>query len=62
MTAKAPRVIVSKKARDLLRDALETHEDKGLEEIAVERERTLDRSKTSSHGNVWLSIPKSKRR
>lgn len=53
---------LSTKARDLLRDALETHEDVVLAEIAVERERTLDRSKTLSHDAVWRRGPRSKRR
>src|SRR5437773_4178154 len=53
---------LSTKARDLLRDALETHEDFVLGEIAAERERTLDRSKTLTHDAVWRRGPKSKRR
>ena len=53
---------LSTKARDLLRDALETHEDFVLAEIAAERERTLDRSKTLTHDAVWRRGPKAKRR
>ena len=52
---------LSTKARDLLRDALETHEDIVLAEIAAERERTLDRTKTLTHDAVWRR-PRSKRR
>ena len=52
---------LSTKARDLLRDALETHEDIALAEIAAERERTLDRTKTLTHDAVWRR-PRSKRR
>jgi len=44
---------LSTKARDLLRDALETHEDLALAEIAEVRERTLDRSRALSHAAVW---------
>ncbi len=44
---------MSTKARDLLRDALETYEDLGLAEIAEERERTLDRSAALTHEAVW---------
>ena len=44
---------LSTKARDLLRDALETHEDLALAEIAAQRERALDRSKALSHAAVW---------
>jgi hypothetical protein len=54
MPAKKPRVNVP-------RDALETHEDLVLAEIAVERERTVDR-KTLTHDAVWRRGPKSKRR
>jgi predicted DNA-binding protein len=52
---------LSTKARDLLRDALERHEDFVLAEIASERERTLDRGKTLTHDAVWRRRPKSKR-
>lgn len=44
---------LSTKARDLLRDALETYEDLGLARIAEERERTLDRSVALTHDEVW---------
>ncbi len=44
---------LSTKARDLLREALETHEDVALAEIAQERDRTLERSAALSHAQVW---------
>lgn len=44
---------LSTKARDLLRDALETQEDLGLAKIAAERERTLDRRSALTHEAVW---------
>src|SRR2546422_11021823 len=44
---------LSTKARDLLRDALEKHEDLVLGEIAAERESTLDRCKSLYHVDVW---------
>ena len=53
---------LSTKARDLLRDALETHEDLALAAIAAERERTLDRTESLTHGAVLRRVPKSKRR
>ncbi len=53
---------LSLKARDLLRDALETYEDLVLEQIAQERERTFDRSRALSHHEVWHSAAKTKRR
>ncbi len=53
---------LSLKARDLLRDALETHEDLALSRIAEERERTFDRSRALSHREVWQSAGRSKGR
>lgn len=52
---------LSTKARDLLRDALDTYEDIGLARIAEERERTLDRSAGLSHDAVWR-VRRAKRR
>jgi predicted DNA-binding protein len=52
---------LSTKARDLLRQALETQEDLVLAEIAAERERSLNRSETLSHDAVWRK-PRSRRR
>lgn len=46
-------VSVSLKARDLLRDALETHEDLILDEIASEREKTFNRDKALTHKEIW---------
>jgi len=53
---------LSLKARDLLREALETYEDLALDQIAEERERTLDRAEALSHREVWGAARKSKRR
>ncbi|MEP6693931.1 MAG: antitoxin, RHH family protein [Chloroflexota bacterium] len=53
---------LSTKARDLLRDALETHEDVALAEIAAERERSLGRTKTLSHDAVWRRRPRTRSR
>lgn len=47
---------LSTTARDLLREALETHEDVALAEIAQERDRTLERSAALSHAQVWRTI------
>jgi predicted DNA-binding protein len=44
---------LSTKARDLLRDALETYEDLGLADIAAEREGTLIRGESLTHRDVW---------
>jgi len=52
---------LSTKARDLLRDALETYEDLGLARIAEERERTLDRSAGLTHAAAWRPRPAKRR-
>lgn len=44
---------LSTMARDLLREALEAHEDLGLAKLAGDREATLDRSAMLTHGDVW---------
>jgi plasmid stability protein len=49
---------LSTKARDLLREALETHEDVAIGDIAAERERTPDRTKSLTHDAVWRRTPK----
>jgi hypothetical protein len=55
--AKKEGVSVSLKARDLLREALETHEDFILESIASEREKTFDRKKALTHDETWMVRP-----
>jgi hypothetical protein len=59
--AKKEGVSVSLKARDLLREALETHEDLILENIAFEREKTFDRKKALTHHETWMVRPRSHR-
>ena len=49
---------LSVKARDLLREAIETHEDLGLAHRAESRERTFDRSRSLSHDEVWRPTKK----
>ena len=51
---------LSLKARDLLREALESYEDLALAEMADERERTFDRTCALTHDQVFQS--KRKRR
>ena len=46
-------VSLSLKARDLLREALELHEDSGLALIAAERSATFVRKRALSHAQVW---------
>jgi predicted DNA-binding protein len=46
-------VSLSTKVRDLLKEAMETHEDIYLAAFAEERERTLEITKTMTHEEVW---------
>jgi metal-responsive CopG/Arc/MetJ family transcriptional regulator len=39
--------------RDLVREALELREDRGLAEFAADREEAFDRSKTLTHEEAW---------
>jgi transcriptional antiterminator Rof (Rho-off) len=52
---------LSAKARDLLREALELHEDVGLARIGEERERTFDRDAALTHEDVWRSRRRTRR-
>ena len=51
--AKKEGISISLKARDLLREALEIYEDRILESIASEREKTFNRKKALSHDEIW---------
>ena len=51
--ARRDGVSLSEKARDLLRTALEVHENVVLSEIGAERERTINRTATLTHDAVW---------
>lgn len=51
--AKKEGISISLKARDFIREALETHEDVVLDEIAGKREKTLSKQKALSHEDVW---------
>ncbi len=53
---------LSLKARDLLREALEVHEDVALARIAEQRERTFDRTRARSHQRVWRVTGRLERR
>ena len=52
---------LSLKARDLLREALETYEDLVLGEMADDRERTFDRRKALTHEQVFAAIRRKRR-
>ena len=51
--AKKEGISVSLKARDFIREALETHEDVVLDEIAGKREKTFSKEKALTHEDVW---------
>ena len=53
LMAKREGVSLSMKARDLLKDALEIHEDMLLTEYAEWREGSFNRSEALSHEDVW---------
>jgi hypothetical protein len=44
---------LSTTARDLIRAALEMNEDRALDAIAQDRERTFDRAHALTHDAVW---------
>lgn len=46
-------VSLSLAARDLIKEALELHEDTYWQEVSQEREKTFSRKKALSHQEVW---------
>ena len=46
-------ISISLKARDLLREALEIYEDRLLESITSEREKTFNRKDALTHDEIW---------
>ncbi len=55
-------VSLSLKARDLIREALELHEDAYLAERAHERAVSFVRSKALTHEQVWAHLKMKKQR
>ncbi len=53
LMAKREGVSLSMKARDLMKDALETHEDMMLTEFAELREASFKRLEALGHEDVW---------
>jgi predicted DNA-binding protein len=51
--AKQEGVSLSLKARDLIRESLETYEDLFLSEFAEQREATFSRSEAVTHDEIW---------
>ena len=54
------QVSLSLKVRDLIREALEIHEDRVLSGLAEAREKTFSRSKALTHDQVWHSLKRKK--
>ncbi len=54
--ARQERVSLSMKVRDLVREAIEFHEDIHLAAIAESREKTFTRRKALSHQQVWAHL------
>mgnify|MGYP000265217393 CR=1 FL=1 len=53
LLAEKDNVSMSAKVRDLLKEALEIHEDIALSVFAGERENSWDNSKALTHEEVW---------
>ena len=51
--AKRDKVSLSLKVRDLVKEALEMEEDRGLTALATARERTYDASTALTHEQAW---------
>jgi hypothetical protein len=59
--AERDKVSLSLKVRDLVKEALESQEDRALAIFADEREKSFDQKKALSHEQVW-SHPKRPKR
>ena len=53
LLAEEDNVSLSAKARDLIKEALDTQEDIALSAFAEKREETWDDSKALTHDDVW---------
>ncbi len=58
--AKKQGISLSLKVRDLVKEAIEKHEDRELLRFAREREKTFDRAHALSHEQVWRHLKKRK--
>jgi predicted DNA-binding protein len=59
--AKRDGVSLSLKVRDLVKEALESQEDRALAVFAEEREKSFDRKKALIHEQVWSHLKPPKR-
>lgn len=54
--AKRDGVSLSLKVRDVVKEALESQEDRALARFAEERETSFDRQKALTHEQVWSHL------
>ncbi len=59
--AERDKVSLSLKVRDLVKEALESQEDRALAILAEEREKSFDRKKVLTHEQVWSHLKRPKR-
>jgi hypothetical protein len=59
--AKRDKISLSLKVRDLVKEALESQEDRALTVFAEEREKSFNRKKALSHEQVWSHLKPPKR-
>lgn len=59
--AERDKVSLSLKVRDLVKDALESQEDRALAVFAERREKSFDRKKALTHARVWPNLQRPKR-
>ncbi len=59
--AKRDKVSLSLKVRDLVKEALESQEDRALAIFAAEREKSFDSKKALTHEQVWTHLKRPKR-
>lgn len=59
--AKRDGVSLSLKVRDLVKEALEAEEDRGLTALAKGREQTFDRKKALTHAQIWTPLKRLRR-
>jgi len=55
------KVSLSLKVRDLVKEALESQEDRALAIFAAEREKSFDRKKALTQEQVWSHLKRPKR-
>jgi len=59
--AERDKVSLSLKVRDLVKEALESQEDRALAIFAEEREKSFDRKKALTQEQVWSHLKRPKR-